>query len=262
MRDGVSACRVAVTAGPGTRVLDFLQARMPLVDDWPERLAQGEVLDAEGQPVSPDAACAHGRVLWYWRRPPPEPRVPFEIEVLHQDSHLVVVDKPHFLSVTPGGRHLHETVLVRLKRLLGIGTLVPVHRLDRETAGVLLFSVQPGERAAYHALLRERQVHKVYEAVAPWQPGLGLPMSCHHRLVDQPGERFMQVLVEAGMPNTETRLELIRRLGPHPAWGELAHYRLTPVTGRRHQLRVQLHALGLPIVGGSATYLQWVRDNT
>jgi tRNA pseudouridine32 synthase/23S rRNA pseudouridine746 synthase len=170
---------------------------------------------------------------------------------LHQDAHLVVVDKPHFLSVTPGGRHLHETVLVRLKRLLGIDTLVPVHRLDRETAGVLLFSVQPADRAAYHALLRERQVHKVYEAVAPWRPELSWPLHCHHRLVDPPGERFMQVQVEAGEPNADTRIELIKRLGDRPGAGpgEWAHYRLSPVTGRRHQLRVQLNALGLPIAG-------------
>ena len=249
MRDGVSASRVAVTAGPGTRVVDFLQARMPMVNDWAERLAKGDVLDAQGGPLGPEAVCAHGLLLWYWRRPPPEPRVPFEIEVLHQDAQLVVVDKPHFLSVTPGGRHLHETVLVRLKRLLGISTLVPLHRLDRETAGVLLFSVRPADRAAYHALLRERQVHKVYEAVAPWRPEICLPMRCQHRLVDQAGDRFMQVQVEAGVPNAETHIDLIRRLGPQPGEAELALYRLTPVTGRRHQLRVQLNALGLPIVG-------------
>ncbi len=305
MRDGVSASRVAVGAGPWARVVDFLQARMPAVADWPERLQRGEVLDAQGRPVPTDAAATLGTVVWYWRHPPPEPRVPFEVDVLHHDEHLVIVDKPHFLPVTPGGQHLHETVLVRLKRQLGISTLVPMHRLDRETAGVMAFVVQPGERNAYQRLLREQHVHKVYEAVAPWRADVPLPQVFSSRLQAQGGERFMQMLTVPGEPNAHTRIELIRRLdapeglalersrnagmaiaeeagsrddcridsrndiqinsrenshdgspdgcpaassptGTPPLW---AHYRLTPLTGRKHQLRVHLCALGLPIVG-------------
>ena len=146
---------------------DFLGQRLPLVRDWPERLAAGQVLDAEGRPVAADAPCRPGAVLWYWRQLPPEPRIPFELEVLHQDEHLVAVDKPHFLPVIPRGRYLQETVLVRLKRLLGLPDLVPMHRLDRETAGVLLFTVQPASRHAYQSLWSTRAVRKVYEAVAP-----------------------------------------------------------------------------------------------
>ena len=257
LRSGVSASRVAVSAGPWRGLLEFLESRFPAVLDWPARLTRAEVLDASGQPLSASAACVPGAVLWYWRSPPPEPRVPFEIELLHQDAQLVVVDKPHFLPVTPGGRHLHETVLVRLKQQLGIDTLVPVHRLDRETAGLLVFSVQPATRHAYHALLRDRQMHKVYEAIAPWRADLGLPLTHCSRLVRQAGAGFMQTLEVAGAANAETRIELIGRL-PAPASPTqpsdlqpepLAHYRLTPVTGRRHQLRVHLNALGLPIVG-------------
>ncbi len=253
-RDGVGASRVAVSAGPCVGLVDFLRARLPAVGDWPERLARGDVLDSLGQPLSAQARCTPGAVLWYWRSLPPEPRVPFELEVLHQDEHLVVVDKPHFLAVVPGGRYLQETVQVRLKRLLGIDTLVPLHRLDRETAGVLMFSAQPATRDAYHALLRERRVHKVYEAVAPWRADLALPLTCRHRLEEPAGEGFMQMQVVPGEPNAETHIELIERLGvtgqagQGPAF-ELAHYRLRPHTGRRHQLRVQLNALGLPIVG-------------
>jgi tRNA pseudouridine32 synthase/23S rRNA pseudouridine746 synthase len=253
MRDGVSASRVAVSAGPWRTLAEFLAQRLPAATDWPERLARGDVLDAAGRPLPADAPSVPGTVLWYWRCPPPEPRVPFELDLLHHDEHLVVVDKPHFLPVTPGGRHLHETVLVRLKRLLGIATLAPMHRLDRETAGVLAFTVQPAARHAYQSLLRDRQVHKVYEAVAPWHEGLALPLTCRNRLEERPGT-FMQMAVVAGEPNAETRIELIARLplsGATPAQaGEpLAHYRLMPHTGRRHQLRVHLAALGLPIVG-------------
>ena len=247
LRDGVRASRVAVSAvnaGPRPTLAAFLAARLPAATDWPERLARGEVLDAQGRPVAPDAPAVAGQVLWYWRSPPPEAVPPEDIEVLHQCEHLVAVDKPHFMSVTPGGRHLHQTVLVRLKRLLGIATLTPMHRLDRETAGVLLFIVRPEDRHAYQTLLREREVHKVYEAVAPWRADLVLPLDCSDRLIEPPGANFMQMQVQPGEPNAQTRIELIRRLGPG-----LAHYRLLPLTGRKHQLRMHLNGLGLPIVG-------------
>jgi len=264
MREGVSASRVVMAGGPFASLHDFLALRFPAVKDWAARLARGEVLDASGQPLSADAPCKSGMLLWYWRSPPPEPRVPFEIELLHQDEWLVVVDKPHFLPVTPGGRHLHETVLVRLKHQLGIETLAPMHRLDADTAGVLVFTVQPATRNAYQALLRERQVHKVYEAIAGWRADLLFPLTCSSRLLQSPGDRFMQMQVVAGPPNAQTWVELMGRVDrseadrqalqrPHDPHclppGPLAHYRLTPSTGQKHQLRAQLSALGLPIVG-------------
>ena len=254
MREGVSASRVAVQAGPWATVADYLQARLPTVANWPQRLLQGEVLDATGQAVSLHTPAQAGALLWYWRKPPTEARLPFEVDVLHQDEQLVIVDKPHFMPVTPGGQHLHETVLVRLKHQLGISTLVPMHRLDRETAGVMAFIVQPQDRNAYQGLLREQQVHKVYEAVAPWRDDLALPPVCSSRLVSQDGARFMQMLTLPGEPNAHTRIELIQRWAA-PADGKagaaqtLALFRLTPLTGRKHQLRVHLSALGLPIVG-------------
>ena len=244
LRDGVAASRVGVGDGRFAGVLAFLEARFPAVADWPARLARGDVLDADGRPLAADAPCAAGRVLWYWRDPPPEHRVPFELEILHHDDRLVVVDKPHFLSSIPSGRHLHETALVRLRKQLGIATLAPMHRLDRETAGVMVFTVRPDDRAAYNLLLRDRDVHKVYEAVAPWQPDLALPLVARHYLEKPEDDGFMQVMVLPGIPNAEALVELVARLDDG-----LALYRLTPRTGRTHQLRVQMSALGLPIVG-------------
>jgi tRNA pseudouridine32 synthase/23S rRNA pseudouridine746 synthase len=247
-RDGVGASRVAVAAGPWLTLIDFLPQRLPALDaaGWLARIEAGDVLAADGRPVRADEPCAAHAVLWYWRTlDQPEPVVPFEAELLHVDEHLVVADKPHFLPMTPKGRHLRETLLARLKRQLGIATLAPMHRLDRETAGVVVFTVRPDERDAYQRLLRERAVHKVYEAIAPWHPDLSLPRLHESRLEERGGDAFMQMHEVPGEPNARTRIELIEHLGTTG----LAHYRLHPLTGRKHQLRAHLSALGIPIVG-------------
>jgi tRNA pseudouridine32 synthase / 23S rRNA pseudouridine746 synthase len=182
LRDGVAASRVGVGDGRFASVLHFLAARFPAVADWPDRLARGDVLDDRGRPLAATSPCRLGDQLWYWRDPPPEAPVPGDLRLLHQDEHLVVVDKPHFLAAIPGGRHLRETALVRLRRQTGIATLAPMHRLDRETAGVLAFIVRPQDRHAYQQLLRGRGVDKVYEAVAPWRAALERPCVVRHRL--------------------------------------------------------------------------------
>lgn len=246
-RDGVPPSCVRAGAGPHADVLAFLQARFPAAPDWLTRLQAGEVLDARGQSVQAHASCPPGTLLWYWRRSEAEARVPFELRVLHQCEHLVVVDKPPFLSVTPAGRHVQETVLVRLRQQLGLDDLTPLHRLDRDTAGVLALAVQPATRAAYQALWRERLVHKVYEAIAPWRDDLSFPFSARHRLEEPRGQGFMQMQVVDGEPNAETWVECLHELAPD-AGLRLALYRLTPRTGRKHQLRAQMAALGLPLV--------------
>lgn len=247
MRDGVSASRAAVTPGPWRTVLDFLVHRLSTVPEagWRERIGRGEVLDGQGQAVAVDTPCVVHSTLWYWRTlDTPEPRIPFEVDVLHQDDWLLAVDKPHFLPMTPKGRYVQETLLVRLKRRTGIETLVPMHRLDRETAGVVLFSVRPETRHAYQSMFRDRVIHKVYEAVAPWSDALGaaLPLERRSRLAERE-EAFMQMHEVPGEPNAVTHIALMERLGP------LARYRLTPQTGQKHQLRAHLNALGIPIVG-------------
>ncbi|MBH1986442.1 MAG: pseudouridine synthase [Burkholderiales bacterium] len=242
-RDGVGASTVATPPGAWPSMLDFLAERIPAVsrEDWARRMARGEVLDAQGQPVSPQAPFCSGTRLHYWRSLPFEHRVPFEESIVFQDEWLVVADKPHFLPVTPKGRYLQETLLVRLKRRTGIDTLTPMHRIDLETAGLVVFTVQPHTRHAYQELLRERRVDKTYEAIAPWRPELSWPQVRLSRL--QESERFMAMQEVPGEANAETHIE------PLEVHGRLARYRLKPLTGQKHQLRAHLNAMGMPIVG-------------
>lgn len=244
LREGVSASCVVTPAGAWTTLLDFLAERLPAVtrDAWAQRMADGAVLDDTGHPVLPAAAFQPGLRLHYYRSLPDEPLVPFEETILFQDDWLVVADKPHFLPVTPGGRYVQQSLLVRLKRRLDIDTLSPIHRIDRETAGVVVFAVQPATRAAYHALFRERAVTKTYEALAPGAGRQVFPLTRRSRMEEDPNA-FFRMREAPGTPDSETRISLLEQRG---AW---ARYRLEPVTGKRHQLRVHMHALGLPLVG-------------
>ncbi|MFN7123688.1 MAG: pseudouridine synthase [Hydrogenophaga sp.] len=246
-RDGVSASCAALPhakAVPWTLLLDFLAERLNVVDraTWSQRLASGEVLDDTGQPLPPDAPYRPGARIHYYRHLDDEPDIPFEEAVLFQDEHLLVADKPHFLPVTPGGRYVQQSLLVRLKRRTGIDTLSPIHRIDRETAGLVLFSLRPQDRNAYQALFRERVVDKVYEAIAVHRAGFDFPLTRRSR-IEEDSASFFRMLESAGEANSETRIELCEVRG---AW---ARYRLSPLTGKRHQLRVHMNALGAPIVG-------------
>jgi tRNA pseudouridine32 synthase/23S rRNA pseudouridine746 synthase len=243
LRGGVAASAVGLPAGPWATWLDFFTERFPHVprDEWQARLRGGDIWDAQGRPLSPDAPYrAHGKA-WYYRSLHDEPRVPFEAAILSMDAHLLVADKPHFLAVTPGGRYLHETLLARLRRETGLVDLQPLHRIDRETAGVVLFSIRRQDRDAYHALFRERVVEKDYEAIAPLRAGLALPCTRESRIVQ--GTPFFRQCEVEGEPNASTRLALVDQAG---GWGR---YRLAPRTGQRHQLRVHMAALGIPIRG-------------
>ncbi len=249
LRDGVAASALACPPGPWSRVLDFLADRLPLVtrDDWSQRLSQGDVLDEQGLALTPDAPYRAHRRLYYWRWLPHEPEIPFPSRILHLDDHLLVADKPHFLPVTPKGRYARETLLARLRRETGLTELSPIHRLDRETAGLTLFSVRPDSRDAYQRLFRDRAVEKVYEAVAGWREELSWPLTLATRLEEHPVD-FMQMRTVDGEPNAFTEIRLIERLGPR-ADGDWARYELRPETGLKHQLRAQMCSLGLPLWG-------------
>lgn len=242
VRDGVGPSCVVLPAGDWPTVLDYFEHRFTAVTrpQWQARMGAGEVVDAHGVPISETRRFEPNLRIYYYRQLDFEPRVPFEEHVLFRDEHLLAVDKPHFLSISPVGKYVQETLLVRLKRKLGIDELVPLHRIDRETAGVVLFSVQRASRGAYVQLFAERMIEKRYEAIVHRTAGFAPPAVRRSRLEDD--THFMRMREVAGEPNAETHFEVL-------ATGEeWAHLALSPVTGRRHQLRVHCHALGMPIL--------------
>ena len=242
-RNGVGASRVALPEGPWPTVLDFLLERMPDIsrEEWLQRFADQLVLNDNAQPVAATQAYTPHTKLYYYRHIANEPALPQKASIVFEDNHLIVADKPHFMPVTPAGRYVQQSLLVQLKNITGHDDLVPLHRIDRETAGLVMFGKRLQDRDAYHALFRDKALHKVYEAVAAYNPALELPRVHISRL--QPDELFFRAQEVDGEPNSETRIRLLKTEGTR------ALYQLEPISGKRHQLRVHMMALGLPLEG-------------
>jgi tRNA pseudouridine32 synthase/23S rRNA pseudouridine746 synthase len=253
--DGLAASTLQLPPGSWPTVLDCLCERFPSIGraQWLDRMARARVLDADGRVLTAQSPYRVGLEVHYYREVVDEPPIPFEEAMLHMDEHLLVADKPHFLPVTPAGGHVHETLLARLVRRTGNHDLVPLHRIDRETAGLVLFSTNPASRTRYQALFREHRIGKEYEAIALPLPGLEFPCNRASRIV--PGEPFFRMQEVEGSPNADTGIDVVER--GNPCW----RYALRPVTGRKHQLRVHMAALGAPILN-DATYPELVERTT
>jgi tRNA pseudouridine32 synthase/23S rRNA pseudouridine746 synthase len=242
--EGVSASRVFLPADQShSNLLAFFVAQFPHIQasEWLQRFDQGLILDIEGEPLQAGDPYQPNTHLMYFRRLAREPEIPFEEQIIYQDEHILVADKPHFLPVTPSGLYLHQTLLNRLKKKTGIQTLSPIHRIDRDTAGLIIFAVNPNERAQYQNLFRDKAVTKIYEAIAPYSEDLAknLPMTYQSRIEES--EHFLQMQEVKGEPNSDTLIEIIE------VKDSLAKYKLTPGSGKKHQLRCHLNALNIPI---------------
>lgn len=242
-RNGVGPSCVSLPAGPWATVLDFLAERMPGISrhEWTQRLHAQSVLSEQGEPVTATQAYTPHTRLFYYRHIADEPQLPFEASIVFEDERLLVADKPHFMPVTPAGRYVQQSLLVQLKNRTGLNDLVPLHRIDRETAGLVLFGKRTQDRDAYHALFRQQRIHKTYHAVAAYRPEMAWPQVHQSRLA--PGEPFFRMQEVPGPANSETRIQLLHHEGPR------ALYQLQPLSGKRHQLRVHMMALGLPLEG-------------
>ena len=232
-RDGLGPARLRLRGGS---VIEEFHARF-----GPQAAAKvlaGEVVSADGCVVDESTVMAPGDHVYLYRDLPDEVAVPFDIPILHRDDDIVVVDKPHFLATMPRGRHVTQTALVRLRRDLDLPDLSPAHRLDRLTAGVLLFTTRRELRGRYQSMFAHGLVRKTYLARAAVDPDITLPAVVRSRIIKRRGH--LQAVEEPGEPNAETLVELLSDDGL---------YRLTPQTGRTHQLRLHMASLGLPIIG-------------
>lgn len=277
VRDGVNATRLRLPdEGPWDTAMDYMMHRWGHIDPQgiEDRFDAGEIVGEAGIPLDRATPLRNHTFIWYYRTLPPEIRIPLELNILHQDEHLLVVDKPHFLPTTPGGTYIQESALVRLRNQLDLPDLIPMHRLDRMTAGVLLLSTNPETRGRYQVLFEKRQVQKEYECVAaaepaPGHPAVEFPAVVRNRMTKSRSYLLAEVI--DGEPNAETRIERLRTLdgpestprgvdvpapetpagantGSDGATPRRALYRLEPHSGKTHQLRVHMASLGLGIV--------------
>ena len=254
MRRGVSASRVWLPKagdykngsekyGEWDTILDFLVERFPFIPEetLKERMSRGDIVSQTGEAFHPDSPYQKEIFLFYYREIPDEPEIPFKEKILFKDEHIIVVDKPHFIPVTPSGRYVRESLLSRLKHHYQIEDISPIHRLDRETAGVMLYSCNAEIRGAYQNLFQQRQVKKTYEAIAPIAKR-EFPYT--HKSHIEPCEDpfFIMREVKTAEANSETLMNIIETKG------DLARYQLEPITGRQHQLRVHMMSIDCPIL--------------
>lgn len=252
MRDGVSASRVWLPKDDNNEwstVLDFLEERFPFINREiiQERMSRGDIVDETGKPFDKNALYRNEVFLFYYREIPDEPKIPFKEKILFKDNNLIVVDKPHFIPVTPTGRYVKESLLSRLKHQYQNEGISPIHRLDRETAGIVMFTCNPEVRGAYQSLFQNRLVDKTYEAIAATftaSDSLEFPIIHRSRIIKSEPFFIMEEDIDASPENynSETEINILK------SKDGLAKYQLKPVTGKQHQLRVHMMSLGIPIL--------------
>lgn len=243
MLNGVTASKVFLqaTSDSSKTVYAYLCAQFPHIEssEWQSRFNNGLVYDAQGNTLSIESSFQANTHCFYYRFLAHEVHVPFQHHILFENEHLLVVDKPHFLTMSPTGQYVQETLLVRLKQQTGNEHLTPIHRLDRETAGVVLISKCVQSRGVYQQMFATRQVQKTYHAIAAYRDDLSFPLIT--KLKMEKGQPFYTMQVVEGEPNSETEIQLLQH---DQQWGK---YELKPHTGKQHQLRVHLSHLGIPI---------------
>ena len=225
-------------------MLAFMQDRFPHIPAviWQQRFAQEQVRDANEIPLQIDTPFRSQQRIIYTRQVDDEIVIPFDVRVVFEDELILVADKPHFLPTVPSGQYVEQTLLYRLQASTTNQDLSPAHRLDRETAGLVLLIKNASHRGAYQQLFASNAVKKTYHAVAPLNKKLALPLTHKSRIIESP--RFMQMEVAQGPANSHTHIAVIRSVG------DKTHlFCLSPTTGKKHQLRLHMASLAMPITG-------------
>ncbi len=228
---------------PYPSIVEFLCRTFPAVsrNQWVERIHEGKVLDDQSKPITAETMYSPSRRIYYFREIENEPVIPFTEQILFQDDEILVADKPHFLPVIPGGRYVEECLLNRLRNRTGMANLAPLHRLDRETAGIVIFSVNPNTRGRYHELFMHGKVEKTYRALAEVnEPPRENQWTVENRIVR--GEPQFRMITVPGVANACSHIQLLE------VKGDRGLFSLQPVTGKTHQLRLHMSGLGFRII--------------
>ena len=228
---------------PYPTILEFLTNRFPAVgpDIWETRIHSKKVLAETGKPISFTTPYTPLKRLYYFKEVEEEVIIPFSERIIFCNEELLVACKPHFLPVIPAGPYVNECLLHRLKKTTGNKELSPINRIDRETAGLVLFSMNKKNRGRYQELFMNGKVEKTYEAVAYYDPVQRLSSwIVENRLVT--GDPWFRMKTVPGRPNAVSKISLVR------SGKNRALFRLCPATGKKHQLRLHLSGLGFPIL--------------
>lgn len=228
---------------PYPSILAFLSGRFPAIsaEIWDKRISDGKVLDEKSQRITPDTGYTPLGRIFYFREVSAEPFIPFAEKILFLDDEILVACKPHFLPVTPGGRYVNECLLNRLRRSTGIGELAPLHRIDRETAGIVLFSVNKKSRGLYGELFMNGHVEKIYQALSACPPTQEKASWDVKNRIER-GEPWFRMKTAPGRINARSAINLVE------VKGERARFTLQPRTGKTHQLRIHMSGLGFGIL--------------
>jgi tRNA pseudouridine32 synthase/23S rRNA pseudouridine746 synthase len=231
---------------PGvTTVLEFLILKFPGVtsDVWKQRMAEGKVHWHDGQKICANTPYVAQQRVYYYREVAVEPVIPFAEQIIFEDELILVAYKPHFLPVMPGGVYVDECLQNRLRHKTGNQQLQAVHRIDKGTAGLVLFSVKPDSRAHYHRLFETHQVTKTYQAIA--RTNGNVPMQNQQweikNRLEKSQPRFLMNIVE-GQANSHSRIRCLK------CSADQALFELHPITGKTHQLRLHMQSLGWPLL--------------
>jgi len=224
-------------------IFEFLTDKYPGIskDQWAERIVDGKVSDSSGITVTLSTPFKPREKIYYYRESGKETPIPFSEKILFINDHILVACKPHFLPVIPAGRYVNECLLYRLRKTTGNDSLTPVNRIDMDTAGIVLFSINKETRSAYHGLFTKGDIHKEYKAVTL----LCTELKKDHWLIKNrliQGEPWFLMKSAEGMVNAKTEIFLRERKN------DKAYFEVIPLTGKKHQIRIHLSSIGCPIL--------------